>query len=228
MNETVRCTRATRRFTSRGIAPVTAVDSVDLVVQSGEFVAIEGPSGSGKTTLLGLLAGIDRPDDGTVSVLGHDLARLSPLERARLRRSKIGIVFQSFGLIAALDVGENVALPLTLAGVDPASRHERAQAGLDEVGLGHAIHARIDELSGGERQRIGVARALITNPGLVLADEPAGSLDDETGSRVIDLLERACRGRRATLVLVTHDPSSASRADRRISMSDGRLSEKVN
>lgn len=227
MTDTVRCVAATRRFTSRGIAPLTALDAVDLVVRAGEFVAIEGPSGSGKTTLLGLLAGIDRPDDGTVTVLGHDLSRLSSLERARLRRSHIGIVFQSFGLIAALDVGDNVALPLTLASVDPASRQARAQTSLDEVGLGHAVHARIDELSGGERQRIGVARALITNPGLVLADEPAGSLDDDTASRVIDLLERTCRERGSSLVLVTHDPNSASRADRRIAMLDGRLLEEV-
>lgn len=160
-----------------------------------------------------------------MTILGHDLSRLSALERARLRRSQIGIVFQSFGLVAALDVGENIALPLTLAGLDPAARLARAESGLEEVGLGGAIHARIAELSGGERQRIAVARALITNPRLILADEPAGSLDDETAGRVIDLLERTCRVRGASLVLVTHDPNSASRADRRIAMLDGRLLE---
>ncbi len=225
MTDTVRCIAATRRFSSRGLTPVTALDAIDLVIRAGEFVAIEGPSGSGKTTLLGLLSGIDRPDEGTVTVLGHDLARLTALERARLRRSHIGIVFQSFGLIAALDVGENVALPLTLAGIEPASRRARSQESLAEVGLAHAIDARIDELSGGERQRVGVARALITSPGLVLADEPAGSLDDDTAGRVIDLLERACRERGASLVLVTHDAASAARADRRIAILDGRLSE---
>ena len=225
MTDTIRCIAATRRFSSRGLAPVIALDAVDLVVRPGEFVAIQGPSGSGKTTLLGLLSGIDRADEGTVSVLGHDLARLSPLERARLRRSHIGIVFQSFGLIAALDVGENVALPLTLAGIDPVARRTRVQESLGEMGLAHAIDGRIDELSGGERQRVGVARALITDPGLVLADEPAGSLDDDTAGRVIDLLERACRVRGASLVLVTHDATSAARADRRIAILDGRLTE---
>lgn len=225
MSDTVRCVAATRRFSSRGLAPVTAIDSIDLIVRPGEFVAVEGPSGSGKTTLLGLLSGIDRPDKGTVTVLGHDLARLSALERARLRRAHIGIVFQSFGLIAALDVGENVALPLTLDGIEPAARRVRTQEGLAAVGLEHTIDSRIDELSGGERQRVGVARALIANPGLVLADEPAGSLDDDTAGRVIDLLERACRERGASLVLVTHDAASAARADRRIAIRDGRLFE---
>lgn len=225
MTETIRCEAATRRFTSRGLPPVTAVAAADLVVRAGEFVAIEGPSGSGKSTLLGLLAGIDRADEGRVRVLGHDLARLSTVERAHLRRTRIGVVFQSFGLISSLSVGENVALPLALAGVAVDQRRIRALAELAEVGLEDGFAARVDELSGGERQRVGVARALVTNPGLVLADEPAGSLDDDTAGRVLDLLERTCRERGATLVLVTHDPTSAAHADRRIRMFDGHLIE---
>lgn len=220
--EAVSCLGVTRRFDRRGGPSVTAVDRLDLSVDTGEFVAVVGPSGSGKTTLLGLLAGIDRADEGSVIVLGHDLARLSAAERARLRRIRMGIVFQTFGLVASLTAGENVALPLSLAGVRDDERRELATAALAEVGLGDSYDARIDELSGGERQRVGVARAIVGNPSLVLADEPAGSLDDENATRVLDLLEGACRSRGAALVLVTHDRVSAARADRVVLMRDGR------
>ena len=227
MSSIISCVGATRSFATRGLDPVMAVDRVDLEVAAGEFVAIEGPSGSGKTTLLGLLAGIDRADSGTVSVLGHDLSRLSATERARLRRSRLGIVFQSFGLVPSLTAEQNVALVLTLGGLDPRTAHPAAAAALAEVGLDGYGGARVDELSGGERQRVGVARALVADPGLILADEPAGSLDEGNAAMVLDLLERACRARRASLVLVTHDPVSAARADRRIRMRDGRLFQGV-
>lgn len=187
-------------------------------------MAIEGPSGSGKTTLLGLLAGLEAPDAGEINVLGHDLARLTPAERARLRRGRIGIVFQSFGLIASLRVAENVALPLALAGVPTLERDARARAALEEVGLASAFGRRVDELSGGERQRVGVARALINEPAVILADEPTGSLDEENATGVLALLTDAVRRRGASLVLVTHDPASAAKADRHYSMRDGRLS----
>ena len=177
----------------------------------------------GKTTLLGLLAGLEAPDDGSITVLGHDLSRLSAAERARLRQRRVGIVFQSFGLVASLRVGENVALPLALAGMDQAEREARVRVALDEVGLGAAFASRIDELSGGERQRVGVARALVIEPALILADEPTGSLDEDNAAGVLELLVGAVRRRGATLVLVTHDPVSASRADRRYRMRDGRL-----
>ena len=221
--DVIRCVGASRTFRGRGLAPISAVAEVDLRVRAGEFIAIQGPSGSGKSTLLGLLAGIDLADNGSVAAFGHDLARLSPTERARLRRARIGIVFQSFGLIAALSAGENVGLPLALSGMGPADRHPRAVAALAAAGLDGFANARIDELSGGERQRVGVARALVTDPQLILADEPAGSLDDENAGQVLDLLERASRSRWASLVLVTHDPQSAARADRRFSMRDGRV-----
>jgi putative ABC transport system ATP-binding protein len=223
MIDMIRCVGATREFADRGSIPVRAVDGVDLVVAPGEFLAIEGPSGSGKSTLLGLLAGIDRADAGTVTVFGHDLARLSPTERARLRRTRMGVVFQAFGLVGSLSAGENVALPLALDGVPSAERRGRAAAALAEVGLDGYGSARIDELSGGERQRVGVARALVAAPALILADEPAGSLDDENAAHVLDLLEVASRSRGASLVLVTHDPQSAARADRSVRMRDGRL-----
>lgn len=223
----IRCRGLTRRYTGSGVAPVIAVDGVDLDVEPGAFVAIEGPSGSGKTTLLGLLAGLEAPDRGEISVLGHDLARLSVTELARLRQRQVGIVFQSFGLIASLRAGENVALPLMLAGVPEGERRERARAALEEVGLDAALESRIDELSGGERQRVGVARAIVIEPALVLADEPTGSLDEENAQVVLRLLSAAVRRRGASLVLVTHDPASAALADRRLRMHDGRLTEGV-
>ena len=223
----ITCRGVTRRYVQPGLDPVLAVADVDLTIDAGAIVAIEGPSGSGKTTLLGLLAGLEAPDSGEIEVLGHDLSRLTAAERARLRRGRIGIVFQSFGLIASLRADENVALPLALAGVPIREREPRARAALEEVGLGSAFGARIDELSGGERQRVGLARALINEPALILADEPTGSLDEENASDVLALLTDAVRRRGASLVLVTHDPASAARADSHYSMRDGRLSQGV-
>ena len=219
----VSCRNVSRRYVRPGQDPVIAVDHADLELNEGEFIAIQGPSGSGKTTLLGLLAGLELPDDGEIDVLGHDLRRLSSTERARLRQRRLGIVFQSFGLVASLSAGENVALPLALARAPEAERRERAEAALREVGLTIPFEARVDELSGGERQRIGVARALASDPTVVLADEPTGSLDAENGRIVLDLLSDAVRRRGVALVLVTHDPLSAARADRRYQIHDGRL-----
>jgi putative ABC transport system ATP-binding protein len=219
----LRCRGVTRRYERRGLEPLVAVAGVELELDAAEFIAIEGPSGSGKTTLLGLLAGLELPDEGEIEILGHDVRRLSPTERARLRQRRIGIVFQSFGLIASLSAGENVALPLALAGVLEQARRERAALSLADVGLAIPFDARVDELSGGERQRVGVARALAADPALILADEPTGSLDAENGGIVLDLLADAVRRRGIALVLVTHDPLSAARADRRYRMKDGRL-----
>ena len=223
----ITCRGITRRYLQRGVPPVVAVDDLSLELEEGTFVAVEGPSGSGKTTLLSMLAGLEPPDSGEISVLGHDLSRLTPTERARLRQRRIGIVFQSFGLIASLGAGENVALPLALAGVPERERIARARAALAEVGLDSAYGARPDELSGGERQRVGVARALVIEPAVILADEPTGSLDEENGRGVLTLLADAVRRRGASLVLVTHDPASAAMADRHYRMRDGRLTEQV-
>jgi putative ABC transport system ATP-binding protein len=219
----ISCRRLTRRYVQRGVDPVVAVDSVDLDITEGSFVAVQGPSGSGKTTLLGLLAGLEAPDEGSITVLGHDLSRLSTSELARLRQRQVGIVFQSFGLIASLRAGDNVGLPLALAGVSERDRRARAEAALDEVGLGAAFDARVDELSGGERQRVGVARALVIEPAIILADEPTGSLDEANATGILQLLVDAVRRRGASLVLVTHDPISAARADRQYRRRDGRL-----
>jgi putative ABC transport system ATP-binding protein len=217
------CRGVTRRYARSGLEPLVAVDRADLELDTGEFIAIEGPSGSGKTTLLGMLAGLELPDDGEIEILGHDLRRLSPTERARLRQRRLGIVFQSFGLIASLSAGDNVALPLALAEIPEEERRQRASLALDAVGLAIPFEARVDELSGGERQRVGVARALAADPVMILADEPTGSLDAENGGRILDLLTEAVRRRGIALVLVTHDPASAGRADRRYRMKDGRL-----
>lgn len=221
------CVAATRRFTSPGLDAVEAVSQVDLTLCEGEFVSIEGPSGSGKTTLLGLLAGLEVADGGSVTVLGHDLSRLSTAERARLRRSRLGIVLQSYGLLAALTAGQNVALPLALDGVASAERTARARVALDAVGLAGAMDARIDELSGGERQRVAVARALVLAPAIVLADEPVGSLDDDNARVVLDLLADLNVRTGAAVLLVTHDGVSASRAHRHLRMADGHLRQGV-
>lgn len=223
MTQVIVCRGASRRYAPPGGVPILAVDEVDLEVEAGDVVAIVGPSGSGKTTLLGLLAGLEPADAGTVTVLGHDVAHLSTAEKARLRRSRIGIVFQTFGLVSSLSAGENVALPMALDSVGGEERRGRAADALAEVGLGHAYEARIDELSGGERQRVGIARAIAAHPALILADEPTGSLDDENAGAVLDLLIGAAGSRGASLVLVTHDPTSAVRADHRFRMLDGQL-----
>jgi putative ABC transport system ATP-binding protein len=227
MQTIIDCSGLTRRFVSPGLEPVEAVAGVDLTIGDGEFVAIEGPSGSGKTTLLGLLAGLELADAGSVTVLGHDLGRLSTRERARLRRSRVGIVLQSYGLLAALTAGENIALPLMLDGVAPAQRTDRARQALEAVGLSGAIDARIDELSGGERQRVAVARALVIGPAIILADEPVGSLDDDNARVVLDLLADLNARTGAAILLVTHDRVSAARAHRHLRMADGHLSEGI-
>jgi putative ABC transport system ATP-binding protein len=219
----VECAAASRRYHRRGAPDVVAVREADLHVDSGEVVAIQGPSGSGKTTLLGLLSGLEAADSGTVTVLGHELARLSATERARLRQRRVGVVFQTFGLVASLSAIENVALPLALAGRPESATMERSSAVLDEVGLARLRDARIDDLSGGERQRVAVARALAIEPQLILADEPTGSLDESHGRAVLELLIAATRSRGASLVLVTHDPMSAGLADRRYAMRDGHI-----
>jgi putative ABC transport system ATP-binding protein len=206
-----------------GDAAVHAVAGATLAVERGEFVAIEGPSGSGKTTLLGLLAGLEAADAGTVRVLGHDLARLSSTERAQLRRTRIGIVFQAFGLVASLTAVENVALPLRLAGRGTTEAVKRAENALDAVDVGGLARHRIDELSGGERQRVGVARAIAIEPAVILADEPTGNLDERSGRLVIELLARQARASGTAVVLITHDAAAAAAAARRYAMADGRL-----
>jgi putative ABC transport system ATP-binding protein len=201
--------------------PVDVLRRIDLTVAPGESVAVVGPSGSGKTSLLMVMAGLEQATGGSVEVAGHALAGLGEDRLALIRGANIGIVFQSFHLVPTMTALENVALPLELAGRRDA--FDAARALLDEVGLSHRWDHFPAQLSGGEQQRVAVARALAPNPQIVLADEPTGNLDGQTGEHIIDLLFDLQRRRQATLVLVTHEMGLAGRCSRVVRMADGRI-----
>jgi len=210
------------RTYASGTAPVAALAGLSLRVRRGEFLAVMGPSGSGKSTLLNILAGLERPTAGRVIVDGVDLAALDENGLARYRRGNVGIIFQAFNLLPRYRVIDNVAFPLLFAGVALDERRRRAAAVLDRLGMGPRASHRPSELSGGELQRTAIARALITDPALLLADEPTGNLDSANGEALLVLLaELHAKGQ--TIVLVTHDPAIAARAERVIRMRDGRL-----
>ena len=202
---------------------VVAIRNLALCVPDGEFLALTGPSGSGKSTLLNLIAGLDTPDDGRVEVGGRNLALLSDDARSDLRLRHIGFVFQSFNLFPTFTVLENVTWPLEFLGCSWRHARERAADALVRVGLGSVGARRPADLSGGEQQRVAIARALVTEPRLLLADEPTGNLDSRTGDAILDLLERLNVERKLTIVLVTHDPAAAARAHRIVELRDGRL-----
>ena len=204
-----------------GESSVPVLDGASLDVGQGQSVAIIGPSGSGKTSLLLVLTGLETPDSGSVVFDGSPLHTLSNDARADLRRDRIGIVFQSFHLIPSLTACENVALPLDIAGVRGARK--LATSLLGRVGLGHRADHYPNAMSGGERQRVAIARALIHQPSLIVADEPTGNLDNQTGDAVADLLFELNQENDATLVLVTHDPSLAARCERQVRLHEGRL-----
>jgi putative ABC transport system ATP-binding protein len=213
--------------TFRGATPdttaVAAVNGIDLVVRRGEFVAITGASGSGKSTLLHLLGGITRPTAGRVLLEGVDLAGLDDDALARIRRRRLGFVFQRYNLIPELSLLENVTLPLVLDGVGDAASDAAGRRALDAVELLHRARHRPDELSGGEQQRGAVARALVADPALVMADEPTGALDSVNARRVVELFERLVADRGQTVVLVTHETAVAAAASRTIRIRDGRV-----
>ncbi len=215
----VQLENATRRYV-RGGGAVAALAGVSLTVAAGEFVAVVGPSGCGKSTLLNLMAGVDRADEGSVRVCGLALERASEGELTLLRRRSLGIVFQAFHLVPNLTAEENVALPLALDGRRDA---ERVRLLLERVGLGARARHYPGELSGGEQQRVAVARALVHRPALLIADEPTGNLDSESGARVLELLEELRRSENAALVLATHDARIDARAQRTLGLRDGRL-----
>ncbi|MDG4835353.1 ABC transporter ATP-binding protein [Micromonospora sp. WMMD967] len=200
---------------------VEALRGVSLVVQPGDYVALVGPSGSGKSTLMHLLGGLDRPTGGRLVIGGRDVNTLAPPEMATLRNETIGFVFQAFHLLPRTSAVENVALPLVYRGVSARRRRERAAAVLGRVGLGHRLDHRPNQMSGGEQQRVAIARALVTEPTVLLADEPTGNLDSVTGAAVLELLERLNAESGVALVMVTHDQEVAARARRRITMRDG-------
>jgi putative ABC transport system ATP-binding protein len=205
----------------RGAARVHILKGISLGINRGEAVGFVGPSGSGKSTLLMLMAGLERPDSGRIVVDGTDLAALDEDRLARFRGRRIGIVFQSFHLVPTMTALENVALPLELAGEGDA--FERARAELQAVGLGHRLQHYPAQLSGGEQQRVAIARAIVSNPAILVADEPTGNLDEKTGESIIDLLFALKRDRGATLVLVTHDLNLARLCDRMVRLRSGHI-----
>jgi ABC-type lipoprotein export system ATPase subunit len=207
-----------------GETMIRAVDGVSLSVQPGEFVALLGSSGSGKSSLLNLIAGLDRPTSGSVIVQGKNLALVSRQELAKYRLLVVGMVFQSFNLIASMTLMENVELPLRFAEVDRGQREIRAQEALDRVGLRGRLHHRPSELSGGEQQRAALARALINRPKLLLADEPTGNLDSHTGTEIMNMIREFNRQLGMTIVMVTHERALAERyAQRMIFLADGKM-----
>jgi putative ABC transport system ATP-binding protein len=209
-------------YTSAG-RPLTVLKDITLSVEPRGFVAVVGPSGSGKTTLLGLMAGLDRPSAGSVTLDGQDLNALDEDGRARFRAARVGFVFQTFQLIPTLTALENVLVPLELRGNGGNGAEARALDLLTRVGLGERAHHYPAQLSGGEQQRVAIARAFANEPRILFADEPTGNLDADTGHQIIELLERLNREAGTTLVLVTHDPELAARARRVIRLHGGRI-----
>lgn len=202
---------------------IKALNQVDLSVQAGEFVAIMGPSGCGKSTLLNLLGGLDQPTRGKVVLDGQELGGSSEEQLAALRREKLGFIFQRHDLFPVLTARENVEFPMLLDGVVPEERHQRADDLLALVGLAEKADHLPEELSGGQQQRVGIARALANSPQILLADEPTGNLDSVTAAEIVDALAALSLEKGLTLVMVTHDPETASRAGRIVHLKDGRL-----
>jgi putative ABC transport system ATP-binding protein len=205
-----------------GDQTVHALDDVTLTIASGEYISVMGPSGSGKSTLLNLVGLLDRPSSGSYRLNGEDVTSLSDIEQARVRNREIGFVFQMFHLVPRLTAAENVELPLILAGEAPETRKPKVTRVLADLGLSDRGHHKPDQLSGGQRQRVAIARATVTEPNVLLADEPTGNLDHKSGQDVIRILEELNQ-RGITLIMVTHDPEMGQRARRQLHMMDGRL-----
>ena len=206
---------------------VQALDGITLNVERGERVAVMGPSGSGKSTLLNLICGLDQPTSGSIKIDGVELSKLDDDARTRLRREKIGMIFQTFNLLSTLTALENVALPLRLQGLRRREGEGRATCMLERVGLQHRASHLPDALSGGERQRVAIARALIFTPPLLLADEPTGNLDSSTGEEILHLLDDLHREYNCTILLVTHNELAAHYCDRVLTLRDGRIVQKT-
>jgi len=206
-----------------GEHPVNALAGVDFAVERGDFVAIMGPSGSGKSTLLHLLGGLDRPSDGEITLDGLRLSILDDDRATLARRHNVGFVFQFYNLLPTLTAEENITLPLIIDGQNPAKFRERVDSLLKLVGLTDRRNHKPDQLSGGEQQRVAIARALVTQPAIVLADEPTGNLDSKTGTAIMELLRRSRDELRQTIIIVTHDPRAAAYADRVVVLRDGQI-----
>jgi putative ABC transport system ATP-binding protein len=212
--------RDIQRIFSVGEEKVHALRDVDLTFEPGEYVSLMGPSGSGKSTLLNVIGLLDRPSGGIYRLDGIDTTTLDDAQQARVRREKIGFVFQSFHLVPRLTAAENIELPMVLGGIEPAERRERVKEVVAKLGLAERADHRPNQLSGGQRQRVAIARATIMQPGILLADEPTGNLDQASGRQVVETLE-AMNADGLTLIVVTHDPAIGERARRRLHMVDG-------
>ncbi len=220
-------TRAVKKKYLMGQVTVNALDGVDLSVEKGEFVAVMGPSGSGKSTLLHLMGGLDWPSDGEITLAGKALSGLSDDEITLLRRRGVGFIFQFYNLLPTLSAEENVALPLLIDGKRIEDYQGKIDQLLDLVGLVERRDHKPDQLSGGQQQRVAIARALVTDPQIVLADEPTGNLDSKSGLVILELLRRSCDDMGQTVVMVTHDPRAASYAGRVIFLQDGQIVDQL-
>ena len=204
--------RSVSKIFKRDAFQVTALDKVSIDIAQGEFLALMGPSGSGKTTLLNMIAAIDRPTSGELLVMGDNIFRLNDAQSARWRNEHVGYVFQTFNLIPVLTAFENVELPLLLTKLSPAQRKEHVMTALKLVGLGERVHHLPKQLSGGQEQRVAIARAIVSDPTLLLADEPTGDLDSHSATEILEILKRLNEDFKKTIVMVTHDPHAASYA----------------
>lgn len=209
-----------------GDQAVHALNRVDLRIEQGEYISVMGPSGSGKSTLLNAIGLLDRPDSGEYHIDGVNTSTLSEEQRAKIRREKIGFVFQSYHLIGRLTARENIALPMVLAGEPPKQRNAVVEQVLEKMGLADRGHHLPNQLSGGQRQRVAIGRAILMNPSILLADEPTGNLDSKSGAEVVEVLEQL-NSQGITLLVVTHDPNLGRRARRRIKMVDGKIAEDI-
>lgn len=215
------------KFYRRGTERVHVLDRLDLEVHPGEFLALMGPSGSGKSTLLNLIGGLDRPSSGSVVVGGERMEHLSEPQLARWRARHIGFVFQFYNLLPALSAARNVELPLLLTRLNRARRRQRVELALSIVGLAHRLDHRPGQLSGGEQQRVGIARAIVTDPTLLLCDEPTGDLDRVAGEAVLALLHSLSREHGKTIIMVTHDPHASAKADRTVFLYKGQIVDAI-
>jgi putative ABC transport system ATP-binding protein len=220
----VTCTKVKKSYRQNTVA-VKALDGVNLAIRKGEFIAIAGPSGSGKTTLLNIIGGLDSADSGRVVVDGNVLNEMTQSELAQLRLHNVGFVFQAYNLIPVLSAQENVEFVMLLQGVPPGERRERSRAILDDVGLAGMYHRRPAELSGGQQQRVAVARSIVSDPSIVLADEPTANLDSKTGASLLEIMEEMNEKKQVTFIFSTHDKMVMDYAHRLIYLRDGRIME---
>ncbi len=227
MTDTLVTMHGVEKLFKRGGEEVRVLHALDLTIPRGDFLALMGPSGSGKSTLLNLLAGLDRPTAGSIDVDGQRIDQMSSRALAKWRSRHIGFVFQFYNLLPVLSAERNIELPLLLTSLSRAERKEHVRTALRIVGLEHRAQHTPRTLSGGEQQRVGIARAIVTDPTLVLADEPTGDLDRKTGDGILDLLQALNRDHGKTVVMVTHDPHAATRASRTLYLLDGQVSSEM-